>query len=161
MCIKLNINNKYYNISNVYRLPNHRAANIIQFLNSLNVHLNTIKNKQSIITGDFNIGTIEEENTHTQMYLNLTHSNGFFIVNKNTITREAAKTELDHIQTNNFENTIQLYYAPYDSLDHRIIFIEYETIDLPITKLKSQNINICTIKPNYLRIPIWLWICKQ
>lgn len=137
--VQIQLNNKQYNILNVYRPPNTNAIKISDFLTTLHHHVNKLKNSNTIITGDFNFNTLNEEDQQVQAYLNVMHSNGMYICNKSIITRDLTKTALDHIYTNDFGTQSNLHYAPYAILDHQIILIETVNTKVPIKTYQGNN----------------------
>lgn len=137
--VQIQLNNKQYNILNVYRTPNTRADRISNFLSTLHYHIDKLKNSNTIITGDFNFNTLNEDDQHVQSYLNIMQSNGMHICNKSVITRDISKTALDHIYTNSFETQSNLHYVPYVNLDHRLIIVESVNVKVPIMKHQTNN----------------------
>lgn len=111
-------------ITSIYRRPNYSSAHINTFIDELNNHLNKIKNTNTIITGDMNINVLDSDDENTELYINTMIANDMYICDKTTITREVSQKSLDHVFTNNLTKKFILTYAPYDVLDHKLIFIE-------------------------------------
>lgn len=97
--------------------------------------------------GDFNINTRNNDNQITQQHLNTMASNNLHICDKNTITRTASNTTIDHIFTNNLNTQINLSYISHDILDHKIICIE-----LTNTKVPNKKIQYTVKKINYKKL---------
>lgn len=74
--LQIQVNNKLCNIMNVYRPPNNYTHKKTDFICELNQHLDKLQRQNTIITGDFNFNTIDEEDQHVQAYLNVMYSNG-------------------------------------------------------------------------------------
>lgn len=70
------------------------------------------------------------------------------ICNTDIVTRDISQTSLDHIYTNNFETTTHQHYAPYDLLDHKLIFIETTNTNVTVT----NNRNNTTTAVNYQKL---------
>lgn len=119
---KVQLNNKHWTITNIYRPPNHKPHEVHKFINTLNQFLST-SNKDTIVIGDFNFNTIEKNNQHTELYLNTMLTHNLQICNTNIVTREESQKAIDHVHTNNLHSQLHLHYTPYDRLDHRLIFI--------------------------------------
>lgn len=97
------------NITNIYRPPNNKHDIIMDFIIQLNKHMEKLKHQHTIITGDFNFNTLDENNQYVQRYLNSMAANGMYICNTDIVTRDISQTALDHIYTNNLETTTNLH----------------------------------------------------
>lgn len=126
VCIKLCIENEIWIISNIYRPPSTKKSKINIFIETLNLHLNKISNTTAniLVTGDFNFNMLNENDKNVQRYCSAMLTHHLYIRDKTTITRDAAKTALDHIYTNIADVPMKLRYVPYPKLDHHLIFVE-------------------------------------
>lgn len=141
--IRVKATTKHFIITCIYRSPTANNNSTEIFFQILSVHLDTIGNENHYCLGDFNINTINDS-TLNNKYISIMQSYGLFICDKNTVTRAASSTCIDHIHTNNVNHQIQIQYAPYDMLDHKIIFVELIDTSTSIRDLKitSKSIKI-------------------
>jgi hypothetical protein len=91
----------------------------------------------TIFAGDMNID-INKDDPRVSSYIDIISSNGFFVCNENTITRNQAGSfrgsNIDHILANNSNLKINITQYQHYPFDHNIIFIEVNTIQLRIKK---------------------------
>lgn len=160
VCVQLHTNNTVWTISNIYRAPSKLLDHVSHFITKLNEHISKLPCTNTIITGDFNFNVLEYDDRNTQTYINTMLSNSFYICDDSTITRSISQTSLDHIHTNHFTSTIQLNYAPYDLLDHQLIFIEVINTNVTAMKIKKtftvQKTNFYKLKQSLINAPIIL-----
>ena len=84
-------------------------------------------------------------------------SNGFFICDNRSITREQSKTCIDHLHTNNLVQNITINYVPFNSLDHKIMVIEIEKNMYHKNILKTydiKSVNYAVLKEKFKEIKI-------
>lgn len=145
LTIKVFINNIPYLITVFYRRPDRRVSSIETFLNQLDDHLNSVSDLNSFIVGDFNFNIFDlNSDQYVYNYMNIMKSNNYYICDNLTPTRECSNTLLDHIFTNNVNQTIVIHHAKYDLMDHNLIFIEVSSAIN--TTSTSSNVSRTTYK---------------
>ena len=108
-------------IGNVYRSPAKRNCEPFNnLLESIVQNLNRHARKQIYIAGDFNQDLIQHDNnTQTQTLIDsMTKLSFVQIVSRPTRITETSATIIDHVYTNNIENTLSCNIATLDISDH-------------------------------------------
>ena len=129
----------------MYRSPSRNPENFnILFEKVLQkIHRHT-KNKMAYIVGDFNQDLIKfDTDAHSQKLIDLTSSHGFVqLVSKPTRITDSSGTLIDHVYSNNIDNTLSCNILTLDLSDHLAIHTK--------TSLKTEgsSINIIKCKEN-------------
>lgn len=107
-----------------YNPPNMNSARCEHFFDVLDNSLSKLKNKNSIIVGDFNINLLDQNKT-VDNYKSVLNSNNFFICDENTPTREISGSVLDHVIVNNFNQSVVVNHFNCGISDHNIMVCEF------------------------------------
>lgn len=143
ICAKIIFKNQNWLITNIYRAPYNNTENISTFFTEFNNILEKLQSTRSIITGDFNINILNN-NSMTHEYKTIITTNAMYLCDTNTITRDTCKTAIDHVITNTLDKTINIQYAPYDLLDHKLMFIEIKDTEIEtVTNYNRMISSIC------------------
>ena len=122
LTVKALKNKKSYCISVCYRAP---SSENTTFLTNFEKVVSDIKNKNSIITGDFNYNLFNiQHHADTSNYYNMMTSNSFrTLITKPTRMTDNTSTLIDHIWTNDMSNNkIESKIVITDITDHFPIF---------------------------------------
>ena len=107
-------------IANIYRSPSRKSDMFNTLLDSVLNKINRHSKKHTIIAGDFNMDLIKYESTaEFQDLINVMANHGFVqIISRPTRITDSSATLLDHVYTNNLDNTISSNIITLDLSDH-------------------------------------------
>ena len=95
-------------LANIYRSPSRKAESFNLLLDSVLHKINRHSKKHIVIAGDFNMDLLKYESTADyQDLINTMANHGFVqIISRPTRITDTSATLLDHVYTNNLENTL-------------------------------------------------------
>ena len=138
--------NKNNYIVGVYRPP---SGNYTKFLESFDVTIDSIisksRNAKVNIIGDFNANLYNPSSKNTNSYLDCVFSNGFYpLISRATHFMGINPTCIDHILTNDIENTIKSGIIQYNISHHMPIFSVYHgSYEVHGDKINSIKKRVC------------------
>lgn len=143
--LHFNSNGKPYSLFGFYRSPAKRSvsdATVQTFLENLSKVMESNKSVNCIITGDFNIDTLNESLPLTSSYSNLLAQNNFFpCVQHATRVTEQSKTCIDHFSIN-FHCKYKAFSLEDSTLDHFPIFLALRDGSPPKRQMKKDIVTI-------------------
>lgn len=146
----------------VYRPPGYKKSEIRTFQKIMEHECNKIKNKKSIIVGDFNININASEKLKMEVayeLINTMMGSGFILCNNDTATRSHRDAVLDHVYTNYQGILLELCFTNMDISDHKVIVGNFrsDTDKQNVVKNavhKAKIIDYNKIKRNILKYQI-------
>ena len=107
-------------LANIYRSPSRKAESFNLLLDSILYKLNRHSKKHIVIAGDFNMDLLKyESTTDYQDLINIMANHGLVqIISRPTRITDTSATLLDHVYTNNLENTLSSNIITIDLSDH-------------------------------------------
>lgn len=139
LSVKIFFNNSDFLINVCYNPPNMNSVRYENFFDVLNNSLSNIKNKNSIVVGDFNINLLDSNKTVTE-YKSVLNSNNFYICDENTPTRDISGSVLDHLIINNLNQSVVVNHINCGISDHNIMVCEFASKNNNISnKVNSDN----------------------
>ena len=135
-------------IETIYRLPQNDAHT---FLDTLDQHLDLLKNNKEFLIGDLNINisTSASRSNYAFDYLNVLASHGYFpLITLPTRVTNSSATTLDHIITNDNLHTLKPGAIRADLSDHYPIFCTISNIASKRTSQAVYQHNFANFKPD-------------
>ena len=135
-------------IETIYRHPQNDAHT---FLDTLDQHLDLLKNNKEFLIGDLNINisTSASRSNYAFDYLNVLASHGYFpLITLTTRVTNSSATTLDHIITNDNLHTLKPGVIRADLSDHYPIFCTISNIASKRTSQAVYQHNFANFKPD-------------
>ena len=136
----------------VVHIPDRHPLNDANtFLDTLNQHLDLLKNNKVFLIGDLNINisTSASRSNYAFDYLNVLASHGYFpLITLPTRVTNSSATIIDHIITNDNLHTLKPGVIRADLSDHYPIFCTISNISSKKTSQAVYQHNFANFKPD-------------